>query len=92
AEIPGPDVRKRLSEQSGAVMTWLNTFCSGLDLAPSLVARRREVDRALQGDFDSSLFSGWRAELVGDRLRDWLLDRALPPPELAAALGTMARV
>jgi ribonuclease D len=40
------------------------------DLSPSLLAPRRELAQLLRGERDLALLTGWRAEIVGNELRD----------------------
>ncbi|MDZ7767777.1 MAG: HRDC domain-containing protein [Woeseiaceae bacterium] len=41
-----------------------------LDIAAEVIAPRRELAAALQGDFSGRVFRGWRRELIGDELRE----------------------
>lgn len=41
-----------------------------LDIAAEVIAPRRELAAALQGDFTGRVFRGWRRELIGDELRE----------------------
>lgn len=64
-EVPG-DLRSAI----GLVTTWVKQLAKDLDLDPSTVATRHDVEMLLAPGPDGRLGSGWRAELVGDPIRD----------------------
>lgn len=48
---------------------------SELDLAPEIIAPKKELSQAVLGVTSSRVFSGWRGELVGTKLLELLDDR-----------------
>ena len=51
------------------VAAWVSQLARDLEIETSLVATRADIESLLAGDPGSRLATGWRAELVGDRIR-----------------------
>lgn len=67
---------KPLSNQQNAIvdalMALLRKFCDAQSIAPVAVASRKEVERMVSGDTNIPLLQGWRKEIVGHHLQDFL--------------------
>jgi ribonuclease D len=70
ASLRSPEVPGDLRSAIGLVTTWVKQLAKDLDLDPSTVATRHDVEMLLAPGPDGRLGSGWRAELVGDPIRD----------------------
>jgi len=55
-----------------ALMALLRKFCDAQSIAPVAVASRKEVERMVSGDTNVPLLQGWRKEIVGHHLQDFL--------------------
>ena len=61
-----PDERQKTLLKSAQKI--LAARAAELDLAPEILAPKKEVLAAIQGDCESRVFSGWRKQIVGDEL------------------------
>ena len=83
AETPPPDVapETRLSRSENALVgrlgKQLDRCAKESEVAASLIATRSELRRLVRGDRDLSVLSGWRRELVGERLLE-VIEEAKP--------------
>ncbi|MFN8019570.1 MAG: HRDC domain-containing protein [Acidimicrobiales bacterium] len=89
------ELDRRLKPAVALVALWVSQLARDLEIETSLVATRADIEGLLAGDPNVRLASGWRADLVGDRIRRLvegraalafdgngnllLEDRALPP-------------
>jgi len=55
---------------------WVSQIARDLDLDPSLLATRADIESLVRGDGDSRLLSGWRGEVAGEPVRLLLSGRA----------------
>lgn len=66
---PPPIARRRLNPeqetQVDALMNLIREKARDNDVGPGILANRREIEKAVVGDRDLPLFSGWRAHLAG---------------------------
>ncbi|MCB1026404.1 MAG: HRDC domain-containing protein [Microthrixaceae bacterium] len=76
ASVRSPEVPGELRSAIGLVTTWVKQLARDLDLDPSTVATRADVEQLLAPGPDGRLGGGWRAELVGDPIRDLVAGRA----------------
>ena len=51
------------------VAAWVGQLSRDLEIETSMVATRNDIEALLAGDPDARLTRGWRAELVGERIR-----------------------
>jgi ribonuclease D len=51
------------------VAAWVGQLSRDLEIEASMVATRNDIEALLAGDPDARLTRGWRAELVGERIR-----------------------
>jgi ribonuclease D len=71
-QIPEPErVDRSLAPAVTIIGAWLAQRASELDLDPAVLATRADLTQLLQGQ-PSRLASGWRAELVGEKLQHLL--------------------
>lgn len=64
---PGrPDEKQKAAMK--AMQKKVHSCAKKLDIAAEVIAPRRELAAALQGDFTGRVFRGWRRELIGDEL------------------------
>jgi ribonuclease D len=76
AEVPDPpaplDLRPRPDPQSTALVKKLATVnqavAAELALSPELLATRRDLEQIVAGNRAVSPLSGWRAQVIGERL------------------------
>jgi ribonuclease D len=47
-----------------------------LEIDPSLLATRSDIEAVLRGDDDARLATGWRSEVMGQPIRDLVEGRA----------------
>lgn len=68
-----------LSQQQNAIvdaaMTLVRKFCDEQSIAPVAVASRKEIERMVSGETDLPILQGWRNEIVGHHLKDFLDDK-----------------
>lgn len=55
-----------------AMMALLRKFCDEQAIAPAAVASRKDIERVVSGDQSVNLLHGWRNEIVGHHLQDFL--------------------
>jgi ribonuclease D len=55
-----------------AMMALLRKFCDEQAIAPAAVASRKDIERVVSGDASVNLLHGWRNEIVGHHLQDFL--------------------
>ncbi len=51
------------------VSAWMNQHAQDIDIDPALLGTRADIEAVLRGDVDARLAQGWRAEQVGDPIR-----------------------
>lgn len=56
----------------------LKTVAAEQELAPALLATRRDIERLARGEPVSTLLTGWRGELLGERLGALLREQPVP--------------
>lgn len=65
-----------LSQQQNALvdalMALVRKFCDEQSIAPVAVASRKEIERMVGGEIDLPILQGWRNEIVGHHLKDFL--------------------
>ncbi|PHS71073.1 MAG: ribonuclease D [Methylophaga sp.] len=65
-----------LSRQQDAVvdalMALLRKYCEDQSIAPAAVATRKEIERMVGGETKLAILQGWRNEIVGHHLQDFL--------------------
>lgn len=65
-----------LSQQQSAIvdalMALVRKFCDEQSIAPVAVASRKEIERMVSGETDLPILQGWRNEIVGHHLKDFL--------------------
>ena len=66
---PTYDLDRRLRPAVSLVAAWVSQLSRDLEIETSLVATRADIEALLAGDPDARLSVGWRAELVGERIR-----------------------
>lgn len=66
---PTYDLDKRLRPAVSLVAAWVSQLARDLEIETSLVATRADIEALLAGDPAARLGQGWRAELVGERIR-----------------------
>jgi ribonuclease D len=64
------DLDRNLRPAVALVSAWVGDLARRARLDPALVATRSDVVAVLRGDESARLAHGWRAELVGDDVRD----------------------
>lgn len=70
------ELDRKLRPAVALVSAWVSQLCHELEIETSLVATRSDIEGLLAGDPRSRLSSGWRAELVGERVNDLVSGRA----------------
>lgn len=68
-DAPTHDLDRRLRPAVALVAAWVSQLSRELEIETSLVATRSDIEALLAGDPDARLAQGWRAELVGERIR-----------------------
>ncbi len=76
AAVKSPEVPQELRSAINLVITWVKQVAKDLDLDPSTIATRSDVEMLLAPGPDGPLGTGWRAELVGDPIRDLVSGQA----------------
>ncbi|WP_421120023.1 ribonuclease D [Aquihabitans daechungensis] len=66
---PTYDLDRRLRPAVSLVAAWVSQLSRDLEIETSLVATRADIEALLAGDPSARLAVGWRAELVGERIR-----------------------
>ena len=67
--VPTYDLDRRLRPAVSLVAAWVSQLSRELEIETSLVATRADIEALLAGDPAARLSVGWRAELVGERIR-----------------------
>ncbi len=70
SNAPAFELDKRLRPAVALVAAWVSQLSRDIEIETSLVATRHDIESLLAGDPDSRLSHGWRAELVGERIRE----------------------
>jgi ribonuclease D len=55
-----------------AMMALLRKFCDEQAIAPAAVASRKDIERVVSGDQSVDILHGWRNEIVGHHLQEFL--------------------
>jgi ribonuclease D len=63
------ELDRKLRPAVSLVAAWVSQLSRELEIETSLVATRSDIESLLAGDPSSRLAVGWRAELVGERIR-----------------------
>jgi len=67
---------KPLSQQQNAIvdalMALVRKYCDEQSIAPVAVVSRKEIERMVSGETDLPILQGWRNEIVGQHLKDFL--------------------
>lgn len=66
---PAYELDRKFRPAASLVAAWVSQLARDLEIETSLVATRSDIESLLAGDPTSRLATGWRAELVGDRIR-----------------------
>lgn len=66
---PTFELDRRLRPAVSLVAAWVSQLARELEIETSLVATRADIEALLAGDPAARLGQGWRAELVGERIR-----------------------
>jgi ribonuclease D len=69
ASGPSYELDRALRPAVSLVAAWVSQLARDLEIETSLVATRADIEALLAGDPDARLGRGWRAELVGERIR-----------------------
>jgi len=76
AQWPVLKKTKPLSQQQNAIvdalMALVRKYCDEQSIAPVAVASRKEIERMVAGETDLPILQGWRNEIVGHHLKDFL--------------------
>jgi ribonuclease D len=63
------DLDRKLRPAVALVAAWVGQLARDLEIENSMVATRADIESLLAGDPNSRLTRGWRADLVGERIR-----------------------
>lgn len=63
------ELDRRLRPAVALVAAWVAQLSRDLEIETSLLATRSDIEALLAGDPEARLAEGWRAELVGERIR-----------------------
>jgi ribonuclease D len=66
---PEHELDRRLRPAVALVSAWVSQLSRDMEIETSLLATRHDIESLLAGDPASRLGHGWRADLVGDRIR-----------------------
>ena len=66
---PSDEVERGLRPAANLVSAWVGQLARDLRIDATLLATRSDLHALLRGDPSARLAEGWRAELVGDRVR-----------------------
>ena len=69
SDAPTHDLDRRLRPAVSLVAAWVGQLSRELEIETSLVATRSDIEALLAKDPDARLATGWRAEMVGERIR-----------------------
>lgn len=70
------ELSRELRPAVGLVSSWVSQIARDHDLDTALLATRSDLESLLRGDPSSRLATGWRAELVGEPIRQLVAGRA----------------
>ncbi len=73
---PSYEVDRKLRPAVALVSAWVSQLAHELEIETSLVATRADIEGLLAGDPSSRLSSGWREDLVGERIQRLVSGRA----------------
>jgi len=73
---PADDVERAARPAANLVAAWMGQLARDLRIDAPLLATRADLNAFLRGDPSSRLATGWRAELVGEPIRDLAEGRA----------------
>lgn len=65
----GRELERELRPAVGLVSAWISQLARDLEIETSLLATRNDLEALLRGDPSARLAHGWRAALVGERIR-----------------------
>ncbi len=65
----GYELDRKYRPAVALVAAWVSQLSRDLEIETSMVATRNDIEGLLAGDPDARLTRGWRAELVGERIR-----------------------
>ena len=71
-----PELDRHLRPAVALVSAWVSQLSREMEIETSLLATRSDIEALLAGDPDARLSTGWRAELVGERIRHLVDGRA----------------
>lgn len=75
-ELPRPPKRKKLSREHSVIIDTLNGLLSyaanKADISPTQLANRKDLEKYLQGDAKIPLMQGWRYQLAGKLIEEFL--------------------
>ena len=71
-----PELERHLRPAVALVSAWVSQLSREMEIETSLLATRSDIEALLAGDPDARLGTGWRAELVGERIRRLVDGRA----------------
>lgn len=69
AASPSHELDRKLRPAVALVAAWVSQLSRDLEIETSMVATRHDIESLLGGDSDARLTRGWRADLVGERIR-----------------------
>ncbi|CAN5786878.1 ribonuclease D [soil metagenome] len=69
ANGPSHELDRKLRPAVALVAAWVSQLSRDLEIETSMVATRSDIEGLLGGDPNARLTRGWRAELVGERIR-----------------------
>jgi len=73
---PTPELDRDLRPVVGLVTSWISQLGRDLEIDPTLLATRGDIEDLLRGAPDARLTEGWRATLMGGPIRDLVEGRA----------------
>jgi len=68
-QAPTHELDRKLRPAVSLVSAWVSQLSREMEIETSLMATRADIESLLAGDPESRLRHGWRAELVGERIR-----------------------
>jgi ribonuclease D len=71
-----PELDRSLRPAVALVTAWVSQLGRDLEIDPSLLATRGDIEAVLRGDDDARLATGWRSEVMGAPIRDLVEGRA----------------
>src|SRR5699024_10048411 len=79
--LPQPAGTKLTGEQRGLVRELSNTVrerAADIEISPSLLANRKQLERLVRGERDLPMLVGWRRRVIGERLLDQVTQSTAP--------------